>query len=181
MLLPTNTPTNYFCCQQERFNLSGVIYVMSSACASLGGTSTKDPLRNCCWEKEQSAENMHLSEHQSQASEARSEVTSRADLHHCSFQDKKPHLYLQILSRCLSSYLGRTTPLSLWAWRPSSCRFSGTLQEENKQKILSLNHTVEILVAYIFTNKHSKSLNMFSISWSSYQRRTQTRPRRQRL
>lgn len=130
---PQLSPTNYFCYQQERFNLSGVIYItISSAHASLGGNSTKDPLRNCCWEKEQGTQNMHLSEHHSQALVAESDATSCADLQNLWFQDKKPHLYLQILSRYLSSYLGRMTPLSLSVWRPGSCRFSGTLEDENK-------------------------------------------------
>lgn len=130
---PQLSPTNDFCYQQERFNLSGVIYItISSAHASLGGNSTKDPLRNCCWEKEQGTQNMHLSEHHSQALVAESDVTSCADLQNLWFQDKKPHLYLQILSRYLSSYLGRMTPLSLSVWRPGSCRFSGTLEDENK-------------------------------------------------
>ena len=130
------SPTNCFWCQQERFKLSGMIHIrINSANASLGGNATKDPLRKCGWEKEQgwgtcNCKNISPKPHWVGVRLPRSSW----QLKNFWLWDQKPHLYLQILSQCLSSSRGKTIPLSLWAWCPSSCRFSGTLEEGNRTK-----------------------------------------------
>lgn len=61
----------------SRFTLSGMIHIrLGSANASLGGNSTKDPLRKCCWEKEQGCGKRSFAKNESYTSLDSSGVTS---------------------------------------------------------------------------------------------------------
>lgn len=128
--------TNCFWCQQERFKLSGMKRTrINSANVSLGGNATEDPLGKCGWEKEQGWGTFNFKNISPKPHLRGVRLPcSSWQLQNFWFWDQKPHLYLQILSRCLSSSHGRTIPLSLWVWCPSSCRFSGTLEEGNRTK-----------------------------------------------